>query len=207
MNYGLIFFKFLPLFLYIGVDYWKGFRAGILAAIAASIFMCVFDYMTNGFVDQFSLGESFLIIVLGITSLKMNNDRFFKYQPTVVAFLCAAVFICFELKQKSFLVEYSPHIEKMFFSEAPSLSARSHSPKTPAAELSPEAQAFLDNLHSPKTQHSFVILSRLLILVFVGHGLIMAYAARHWSTPKWFAWRLAVYPAFVVAMMASMIMA
>lgn len=209
MNFGLVFFQFLPLLLYIGIDYWKGFKPGIIAAIAAAVFMCSFEYLTSGTVDQFSLGESFLIVLLGIISLKMNNDRFFKYQPTVLAFIFAGIFTYFELKHEPLVVRYVPHMEKMFLGadQGKSLSAHANPQKANPSEQSAEVKEFLANIHSEKTQRSFAILSRLLIGVFIAHGLIMAYAARHWSTPKWFAWRLAIYPGVAVAAMASMMMA
>lgn len=209
MNFGLVFLQFLPLLLYIGIDYWKGFKPGIIAAIVSSLFMCTFEYLTSGTVDQFSVGESFLIVLLGIISLKMNNDRFFKYQPTVLAFIFAGIFTYFELKHEPLIVRYVPHMEKMFLGSkgGKSLSAHAQGQKIDPTEPSAEVKDFLDNIHSNKTQNSFAILSRLLIFVFIGHGLIMAYAAQYWSTPKWFAWRLAIYPGVVVAAMASMYMA
>lgn len=209
MNFGLIFFQFLPLLLYIGIDYWKGFKAGIIAAIVTSLFMCSFEYLSSGTIDQFSLGESFLIVFLGIVSLKMNNDRFFKYQPTVLALIFASIFAYFELIHEPLIVRYVPHMEKIFLGDpvkALAAHAHAHGPSGAAAP-SPEIRNFLDNLHSERTQRSFAILSRLLVFVFIGHGLIMAYAAQYCSTPKWFAWRLAIYPAVIVAAMASMLMA
>jgi len=191
MNFGLLFCQFLPLFLYIAIDYWKGFKAGIFAAIAASLFTIGWSYVTTGTVDEFSAGESILIVVLGIISLKMNNDRFFKFQPTVLALAFAAIFIVFEIKGEPLFVRYIPQMEKLFAStEAPTGQTR----------------IFLDNLHSPETQATFARLSRIMIFVLLGHGVIMAWAALHWSTPKWFAWRLAIYPAVVVATMAAMAM-
>ena len=184
MNFGLIFFQFLPLLLYIIVDYWKGFKAGIIAAIVAAGFMLVWDYATTGVIDQFSLGESFLIVVLGIISLKMNNERFFKFQPTVIAVVMAGVFGYFELIHEPLMVRYIPQLEKLMVGNGP-----------PTGEV----KVILDNLHSPAMQHIFARLSRVLILVFLGHGIVMAYAALFWSTPRWFLWRLAIYPAVLMA--------
>lgn len=185
MNLGLVFFQFLPLLLYIGFEYWKGFRAGILAAIAGSIVMVSYDYFTTGAVDSFSIGECGLILFLGIVSLRMNNERYFKFQPTVLALIFAIVFIYFELKGTPLLVRYIPQIEKLFVGQ----------------EHSPEIEAFLANLHSADSRLMLARLSRFMIAVFLGHGLVMAYAALRLSTPKWFMWRLAIYPAVVVATM------
>jgi hypothetical protein len=191
MNLGLVFLQFLPLILYLLVDYFKGFKAGIIAAIAAAVFMIGFQYATTGTVDQISVGESTLIVLLGIISLKMNNDRFFKFQPTVLAFIFASIFIYFEIKHEPLLVKYIPHMEKMFVGEE---------------EPTGQTKVFLDNIHSPESQRMFARTSRILIFVFIGHGIIMAMAALYWSTPKWFAWRLAIYPAVVLASAVAMAM-
>lgn len=185
MNMGLLFFQFMPLLLYIGFEYWKGFKAGIIAAILGSLALLAFDYFSTGAVDSFSMGECVLILLLGIVSLKMNNERFFKFQPTVVAAFIAIVFLYFEFQQTPLLVRYIPQIERLFAGQ----------------EHSPEIQAMIDGMHTAQYEAVMAALSRVLIFLFVAHGLLMAYAALYLSTSRWFFCRLLIYPAFLVATM------
>ncbi|MBC7661269.1 MAG: septation protein IspZ [Chitinophagaceae bacterium] len=190
MNFGLLFFQFLPLLIYILVDYFKGFKAGILAAIGAALFMLVWDYATTGTIDQFSLGESFLIVLLGVISLKMDNERFFKFQPTVTALVIAGVFAFFEFRGEPLMIRYIPQMEKIFAGKGPATG---------------DVKVFLDHLHDPQMLKTMARLSRAMIFLFLGHAAIMAYAALFWSTGKWFAWRLAVYPGLcIVTMVVAM---
>ncbi len=183
MNFGLLFFQFLPLLLYIAVDYWKGFKAGIIAAICAAVVLLVFNYANTGDIDQFSLGECALILFMGVLSLKMNNEKFFKFQPTVLAAVLCSVFLYFEMKGTPLLVRYIPHIEKLL--------------TTP--NMSPEVKGLIDQMHTPQYLKVMARLSKAMVLVIGGHGLLMAYAALRLSTPKWFLLRLTIYPALFVA--------
>lgn len=178
MNFGLVFFQFLPLLLYIAFEYWKGFRAGIFAAILGAIGLVAFNYFRFGTVDQFSLGECGLILLMGVISLKMNNERFFKFQPTVLAGCIVIVFVAFEIKGTPLLVRYVPQMERLFDAE----------------NQSPEVKAMIAQMHTPEYTKLLAKLSRACIFLFLGHGLLMAYAAMFLSTPKWFFWRMMIYP-------------
>jgi intracellular septation protein A len=182
MNLGLIFFQFLPLAFYIGFEHWKGFRAGIIAAIAGSVLMVAYSYATAGIVDSFSVGECVLIVVLGAVSLKMENERYFKFQPTVLAFCFALIFIAFEVRGTPILVRYIPQIERL----------------VDAQDRSPEVLELITRLHDAHFIETMAKLSFAMIFVFIAHGLVMAYAALRLTTAQWFLWRLAIYPALLV---------
>ncbi len=192
MNVSVLLFQFAPLFAYIVVDYLKGFKAGICAAIISSAVALGYDYYRTGEVESFMLGESLLIVGLGLLSLRMNNDRYFKFQPTVVAWIFTLMFAYFQLFEKPLLLHFLPHMEKLFSSEV----AGSEAAKLPQEE-SGLAQEMLQKLHDPSTQEFFGLVSFGSIWLFFAHGLIMAYAALRLSTRAWFGWRLAIYPAFL----------
>ncbi|RZA22062.1 MAG: hypothetical protein EOP10_15940 [Proteobacteria bacterium] len=185
MNLGLIFFQFLPLLLYIGFEYWKGFKAGIIAAIVGSVFMIGYSYAATGTVDTFSIGECGLIVLLGFISLKMDNERYFKFQPTVLAACFVLVFVYFEFKGTPILVRYIPQMEKLFN----------------AKDASPEVQIMIQKFHDPHYLHTMAKLSFAMIFVFIAHGLVMAYAALRLTTAQWFMWRMAIYPALLIVTM------
>lgn len=188
MNFGVLFFQFAPLIVYLLVDYWKGFRAGIYAAIISCVFVVLYDYSLTGEVDSFVLGECGLIVVLGLISLRMNNDRYFKFQPTVVAWVFAALFAYFQAFDQPLLQRFTPHLEKIF------LAARTAPEMATDDTQSALKQEMLAKLRDPRTQEQFARLSFGSIWLFLGHGLVMAYAALRLSTRAWFAWRLAIYP-------------
>jgi intracellular septation protein A len=202
MNASLMIMEFLPLIVYIGVDAWKGFRAGIIAAMICTLVMLAYDFILFNELDKFILGEGIMILVLGAISLKMNNDRYFKFQPTVLALVFAGVFAWFQFFDKPLMLHFVPHMEKLFQSQPTELRALDGT-QLPSAEASP----MLDMLHS---EHFKKVLSRLsghMIWLFIAHGLIMIYAAMRLRTTGWFAWRLAIYPALFILVVINQLFA
>lgn len=202
MNASLVIMEFLPLIVYIGVDAWKGFRAGIIAAMICTLVMLGYDYVLFKELDKFILGEGIMILVLGAISLKMNNDRYFKFQPTVLALVFAGVFAWFQFFDKPLMLHFVPHMEKLFQSQPTELRALDGT-QAPSTEASP----MLEMLHS---EHFEKVLSRLsghMIWLFIAHGLIMTYAAIRLKTAGWFAWRLAIYPALFILVVINQLFA
>ncbi|HET9240271.1 MAG TPA: septation protein IspZ [Oligoflexus sp.] len=202
MNASLVIMEFLPLIVYIGVDAWKGFRAGIIAAMICTLVMLGYDFVLFKELDKFILGEGIMILVLGAISLKMNNDRYFKFQPTVLALVFAGVFAWFQFFDQPLMLHFVPHMEKLFQSQPTELRALD-STQLASAEASP----MLEMLHS---EHFRKILSRLsghMIWLFIAHGLIMTYAAIRLKTAGWFAWRLAIYPALFILVVINQLFA
>jgi intracellular septation protein A len=202
MNASLVIMEFLPLIVYFGVDAWKGFRAGIIAAMVCTLIMVGYDFLMFGELDKFILGEGAMILGLGAISLKMNNDRYFKFQPSVLALVFAGVFAWFQFFDKPLMLHFIPHMEKILHSEPTELRALdSHPLETP--EVSP----MLETLRS---EHFNKVLGRIsghMIWLFIAHGLIMVYAAIRLKTAGWFAWRLAIYPALLVLVVINQLFA
>jgi intracellular septation protein A len=200
MNASLLIMEFLPLIIYIGVDAWKGFRAGIIAAMVCTIIMVAYHYFMFGEIDKFLLGEGLMILALGTISLKMNNDRYFKFQPTVLAAVFAGVFAWFQVFDQPLMLHFIPQMEKIFQTSPGELSAR--------AGVEPmEEPPVLQMIHSEEFRLTLSRLSGHMIWVFAAHGLIMAYAALKLRTASWFAWRLAIYPALFILVIINQIFA
>lgn len=202
MNASLVIMEFLPLIVYIGVDAWKGFRAGIIAAMICTLVMLGFNYFMFGELDKFILGEGIMILVLGTISLKMNNDRYFKFQPTVLALVFAGVFAWFQLFDQPLMLHFIPHMEKLFQSSSTELRALDAT-QIPGDEASP----MLEMLHSEDFKKVLGRLSGHMIWLFIAHGLIMIYAAIRLKTAGWFAWRLAIYPALFILVVINQVFA
>lgn len=195
MNASLLIVEFLPLVVYILVDAWKGFRAGIIAAIVCTVIMVTYNYLLFGEFDKFVLGEAVMIVAMGLVSLKMNNDRYFKFQPTVLALIFSGVFAWFQIFDQPLMLHFLPHMEKLISTESVALQAR----ETPELGSEPRAEeSVLTVLHSESFKHVLGRISGQLIWLFLAHGLIMAYAALRWSTRSWFAWRLGIYPGLLM---------
>jgi intracellular septation protein A len=202
MNASLLIIQFLPLIVYIGVEAWKGFRAGIIAAMISTLIMVGYNYFKFGEIDKFVLGEGFMILVLGTISLKMNNDRYFKFQPTVLAAVFAGVFAWFQVFDQPLMLHFVPHMEKILQTnptEFPALDGYK-------SLAEPESET-LQMLQSDSFKKSLARLSGHMIWLFFAHGLIMAYAALRLRTAGWFAWRLAIYPALFILVVINQIFA
>ncbi|MFY7927475.1 MAG: septation protein IspZ, partial [Oligoflexus sp.] len=168
MNFGLLFFQFTPLIAYLAFDYWKGFRAGIYAAMVASLVILSYDFIVTGEIDRFVLGEVMLIIGLGIVSLRMNNDRWFKFQPTVVGLVFSGVFAYFQLSHQPLMNEFIPHMEKLLGAQEPNAEPQIGTSTVPTVPTVPDTLAML---RDPRIQQIFAALSQTCIWLFLGHAL------------------------------------
>jgi intracellular septation protein A len=200
MNASLLIMEFLPLIIYIGVDAWKGFRAGIIAAMVCTLIMVAYHYFMFGEIDKFLLGEGLMILVLGMISLKMNNDRYFKFQPTVLAAVFTAVFAWFQLFDQPLMLHFIPQMEKLFQPGTEGLHEG-------AGSMPQEEPPVLQMIHSEEFRATLSRLSGHMIWLFAAHGLVMAYAALRLRTAAWFAWRLAIYPALFILVIINQIFA
>ncbi len=202
MNASLVIMEFLPLIVYIGVDAWKGFRAGIIAAMICTLIMLAYNFFMFGELDKFILGEGIMILVLGTISLKMNNDRYFKFQPTVLALVFAGVFAWFQVFDQPVMLHFIPHMEKLLQTNPSEMRALD-----PATIKTDEASPMLEMLRSEHFKNVLGRLSGHMIWLFIAHGLIMIYAAIRLKTAGWFAWRLAIYPALFILVVINQLFA
>jgi intracellular septation protein A len=132
----------------------------------------------------------------------MNNDRYFKFQPTVLALVFAGVFAWFQLFDQPLMLHFIPHMEKIFQSNPTELRAFDAS-QIPGEEASP----MLAMLRSEHFKNVLGRLSGHMIWLFIAHGLIMIYAAIRLKTAGWFAWRLAIYPALFILVVINQVFA
>jgi hypothetical protein len=89
------------------------------------------------------------------------------------------------------MVEYIPHLKKIMMGD-----------QEPVGEV----KIFVDNLDTPVYIRTLGNLSRLFIVLFLLHGLLMIHAALHCTAARWFAYRLAVYPGIIVVVLIAMVM-
>ena len=75
---------FLPLIVFVLVDSFLGTFAGIIFAIGFGLVeMALIFYREKRF-DKFVLGDTLLLVVLGLVSIYLDNDVFFKLKPALI---------------------------------------------------------------------------------------------------------------------------
>lgn len=84
----------LPLIAF-GVAYWltRDFQIAILVIMAAMSLQVLITWIVKRSVSRMLLASTALVVVLGGISVFLNNDLIFKWKPTVLNWLFAAVFL------------------------------------------------------------------------------------------------------------------
>jgi len=75
---------FLPLLIFIIADETFGLTAGLIAAISFGISQAIFTYLKEKRLDKFILFDTSLILTLGLISLILHTDIFFKIKPGLI---------------------------------------------------------------------------------------------------------------------------
>ena len=78
---------FLPLLVFIVIDAFFGLTAGLIVAIGIGVIETGFAYFRDRQLDRFILFDTGLIVLLGLTSLLLRNDIFFKLKPALVEWI------------------------------------------------------------------------------------------------------------------------
>lgn len=77
----------LPLFIFILADEIWGTQVGLYVALAFGIGEFLFYFIRDKKIDKFILLDTGLLIVLGIVSIALENDLFFKIKPALIEFI------------------------------------------------------------------------------------------------------------------------
>ena len=75
---------FLPLLVFIIADEFFGLTTGLIVAIIFGILQFLFTFIKDKRIDLFILSDTGLIILLGLISLALKNEIFFKIKPGLV---------------------------------------------------------------------------------------------------------------------------
>lgn len=82
---------FLPLLVFIVVDEFFGLAAGLIVAIIFGLGETIFVYLKEKRLDRFILFDTGLIVALGLVSLALHNDIFFKLKPGLIELILIAL--------------------------------------------------------------------------------------------------------------------
>ncbi len=95
---------FLPLLVFIIVDSFLGTEAGILFAIGFGIVEFIIIYLKEKRIDLFVIGDTLLLIFLGMISIFLENDIFFMLKPALIELIfCLLIGISIYSKQNIIL--------------------------------------------------------------------------------------------------------
>ncbi len=82
---------FIPLFAFIIADEIWGTTAGLIVAISTGIIELVWYWLKDRKFEKFVLIDTSLIVVLGLVSILLDNDVFFKIKPALIGVLMCAI--------------------------------------------------------------------------------------------------------------------
>ncbi len=181
MNWSLFLITLLPLVIFVVVDIKAGMRAAVIAALGAAILFLIWSYFTFGRIDEIGLIEVALLGILGAISIKLNNSRFFKFQPVIIGIIIGLFLLYTQLFSEPFLQRMVPMLK----------------------QLQPEMAHIYDD---PRMLALLSRTSLYLIPVFLLHALLVAYAAVRKSNWFWIGTRVAIYPLIIITMVIAAVM-
>ncbi len=79
----LMVLTFVPLVIYVVVDFYSGLKSGVLAAIGTAILTAIAFWWLLGELDWESVFIVGIMAISGVISIKKNNPIFFKMQPVI----------------------------------------------------------------------------------------------------------------------------
>lgn len=82
---------FLPLIIFIVADSIWGTRIGLMVAIGVGLIELLISYVREKIVDRFILVDIGLIVALGMVSIALENEIFFKLKPAIIELLFCVI--------------------------------------------------------------------------------------------------------------------
>jgi isopentenyldiphosphate isomerase/intracellular septation protein A len=95
---------FIPLLIFIVADELYGTRIGLMIAIAVGLVEFGYYYFKHGRIEHFVLFDVGLIIALGIISIILENEIFFKLKPALIELILAILLAVHAFSNKPLLL-------------------------------------------------------------------------------------------------------
>jgi isopentenyldiphosphate isomerase/intracellular septation protein A len=103
---------FIPLFVFIIADELWGTKPGLIVAITSGIIELIWYRIRDRKFDKFILLDTLLIIILGLVSIVLDNDVFFKIKPALIGILMCAILGISTFTPSNFLLNMSKRYMK-----------------------------------------------------------------------------------------------
>lgn len=97
----------IPLFIFIITDEIWGTKIGLLVALLVGIIELVFTYIKTKRIEKFILTDTLLLIILGVISIILNNDIFFKLKPALIEAILAIIIGFSAFSSKNLILKMS----------------------------------------------------------------------------------------------------
>lgn len=165
----------VPLIVFVVIDIYAGPKTAVVSAVILAVVLFLGTYLYIGFFDELSLVELFLIVGLGALSYRLDNTKYFKFQPMILGICLGTFVLVLQIFFEPILIRYIPVMKA----------------------LTPE---IAEKLNDPRMLHVLDRASLLFIPAFYLHALWVGYAAWKWNRWSWIAVRLAIYPVMILAM-------
>jgi intracellular septation protein A len=165
----------IPVIIYVVLEKRKGLKIAVLSSLVMATLLVFYFVIRYDFNDRLLWLEYGLLMGLGATTIKLNNDHFFKFQPVIVNGVLGVYILAVHFLDGPIMLRYMSLFEKMI--EDPQL---------------------LNMIKTPRMQEVMSSLSWMLGVIMIAHALLVSYAALKWSTVKWMWARLSIYPAMMV---------
>jgi len=144
----------LPLFIFIIADEIWGTEIGLYVAICFGMIELVYTRIKDKRIDRFILVDILMLIILGLVSIILENDIFFKLKPGLIGIIFCCV-----------------------------LGISAYSPKNIILMMS---KRYMKGISlDQKMEASMQIMVRWIFWIFVGHTLLVIYAAFYMSKKEW----------------------
>ncbi len=161
MSFELAIQGLLPLIVFAVVDIFASMNTAIAAAMAMGVIEVVWGWYRYGVVDQITWISLFLIVAMGLISIRMKDARLFKFQPVAMSLVFAGTLAWFQWYGDPLLLQMMPRVVK----------------------LMPADQAWMatDELMLKRMGR----LDLYLIGAFVAHSVLVSWTALRKSTGYW----------------------
>ena len=175
MQWQLIFLSIAPVVTFVVADRLGARRRAIVLALVVSSLEFVYNSLTLGFVELFSLGSLALFVVLGGLSIKSEALIFFKLQPVAFEVSIAVTFLFYTVALDTPLLSVIllDHVE--------------------INEWVPLYQQGYAEIYAQS-------MSRSMPFLLLVHAALTAYAARQGSISWWFHCRVLGLYSMIVAL-------
>lgn len=157
----LLVLTFVPLLIYVIVDFYSGLKSGVLAAIGSAAFTALAFWWLLGELDWESIFIVGVMAVTGIISIRKNDPIFFKFQPVITGSAVVVYLIWHQFWDVPFFVKALPKL----------------------LPLLPEYQREIYD--SPAGNQLLVDLNLYVIVGYLIHTVVLAWAAAKAGNKIW----------------------
>jgi len=97
----------LPLLIFVVADEIWGTKIGLVVAVAVGILELIYQYIKNKIIERFIIADVALLTLLGLVSIALDNDIFFKMKPALIQLILCGILGVSAFSSKNLLLMMS----------------------------------------------------------------------------------------------------